>query len=598
MHPILIPFVIAAIFLLLDKKKRIFGWIGCAFLFVGFILYVFSFLANDFTLKEVFMHSSRDLNPLFKLSASWAGSGGFIIWWLFVFSFIAMLRRFKTFYYNLWIVGLLFVAIINGAFDSLDFVPQNGIGLNPLLKSIWMLLHPPASFVGYALGLLIAIDAFSGKENRTAIGITWFFITLANVLGGVWSYFTLGWGGYWAWDPVETALLLPWLSLTAYFHSKERYLLYLTGFSVVFAAFVTRGGISPLHGFAINSAGFAILLLGVPFLIKVFRDFDIKFDWNPMKIATYSLLGSYLVCFAGLIYQLAFTILGERVDVSVDYYNFANMPFIVSLLSVLPICGSKIRNYTKILATVYGVSFFLTALTFMGYINWCEDAPLHVNAAVSFILPIALFSFGTLLSLKGVDLKVIHFSLALLVISTSISWPYAYYGDYAPLDVQIVSTEFHEPEGSVFFKGIEIPEESYEVVKMQANGRIIEAKIRLNLVNLISGKDFILSEPVVISSGLDDYYLIVPNFHAYDLFMFTSKYLYENGETHLLMIIANIMGIDYDKFVKIIEEWEPTGEVSVIYKRIPLINLLWISCTLLLFGEILAMLARWRKCSR
>uniref|UniRef100_A0A7J3TG69 Uncharacterized protein n=1 Tax=Geoglobus ahangari TaxID=113653 RepID=A0A7J3TG69_9EURY len=85
MHPILIPFAIAATFLLLEKKKRIFRWIGYAFLLVGFILYVFSFFANDFTLKEVFMHSSRDLNPLFKLSASWAGSGGFIIWWLFRF---------------------------------------------------------------------------------------------------------------------------------------------------------------------------------------------------------------------------------------------------------------------------------------------------------------------------------------------------------------------------------------------------------------------------------------------------------------------------------------------------------------------------------
>jgi len=593
MHPILIPFAIAATFLLLEKKKRIFRWIGYAFLLVGFILYVFSFFANDFTLKEVFMHSSRDLNPLFKLSASWAGSGGFIIWWLFVFSSITMLRRHNI--YNLWIVGLIFVAVMNGAFDSLDFVPQNGKGLNPILKSVWMIFHPPASFVSYALGLLIAIDAFLGKENRTAIGITWFFITLANVLGGVWSYFTLGWGGYWAWDPVETGLLLPWLSLTAYFHSKERFFLHLTGFSVVFAAFITRGGISPLHGFAVSPAGFATLFLGVPFLINIFRDFDIKLDRNPMKIATYSLLGSYLVCLVGLIYQLAFAILGERVDVSVDYYNFANMPSMILLLSVLPICGSKIKNYTKVLTVVYGLSLFLTALTLMGYINWCEDAPLHVNAAVSFILPLALFSFGTVLSLKRIDLRVIHFSLALLVISTSISWPYVYYGDYAPLDVQIISTEFHEPKGSVFFGGVVIPEESYEIVKMQVNGRIIEAKIRMNLANLISGKDFVYSEPIVISNGLDNYYLIIPNFYAYDLFMFTSKYLYENGETHLLMIIASIMGIDYDKFVKAIEEWKPTGKVSVIHKRIPLINLLWISCTLLLFGEILA---RWKKCSQ
>jgi cytochrome c-type biogenesis protein CcmF len=446
MHSVVIPFVIAVAILLFDvykarrDEKSNLGFFGYALIFIGFVLYVLAFLTDDFTLKEVFTHSSKSLDPIFKFSASWSGSGGFIVWWLFVFTLLTFIRRIRSkdlrvvFYYDLTIIALFFIALLNGAFDSLDFVPKNGVGLNPLLKTFWMLLHPPASFIGYALGLFIAIDVFLNKEDRFAIGLTWLFITLANVLGGVWSYFTLGWGGYWAWDPVETGLLLPWLTLTAYFHSTQlrKGLIALTGFSVAFAGFVTRGGISPLHGFAVNPSGLVIILLGIPFLIKALKELKTaELKLTPMNVATYSLLGSYFVCFAGLIYQLLFAIGGSRVDVNVDYYNFANMPFLVAFLSVLPICKAEnYKNYLKILAVVYAISAVLTVLTFLGYINWCDSAPIHVNSAISFVLPIALFSFVSVLKLQKLELKLIHFSIPLLVIATSISWPYAYYADY------------------------------------------------------------------------------------------------------------------------------------------------------------------------
>ena len=607
MHKVVIPFAIAVAILLFDAyKPRKIGFLGYALIFFGFALYISSFLTDDFTLKEVFLHSSKSLDPIFKLSASWSGSGGFIIWWLFVFTLLAFIKRTRAnavFHYDLAIVALFFAALLNGAFESLDFTPKNGAGLNPLLKTFWMLLHPPASFIGYALGLLVAIDVFLKREDRFAVGLTWLFVTLANVLGGVWSYFTLGWGGYWAWDPVETGLLLPWLTLTAYFHSNRlrKSLLSLTGFSVAFAAFVTRGGISPLHGFAVNPSGLAIILLGIPFLVKALKEFRFEKP-TPMGIATLSLLGSYLVCLTGLIYQLIF-----KVSVDVDYYNFANMPFLLSLLSVLPICtAERYGKYFKVLTIVYAVSGMLTLLTLFG-VNWCEDAPIYVNSAISFVLPIALFSFVSILKLRRPELKILHISIPLLVIAVSISWPYAYYANYKSivvdkngtnvdgLRIQLLSVEFHEPVGSVSIGGaVEIPEESYEIVKLNVNGANVESKVRINLAWLLSGREFVFPEPTVVNAGLDNYYMVIPNIYAFDLFMFTCKYLYEQNETHILKFVAELMGFDYKEFVNNIKEWKPKEEVVILYKRIPLVNLVWISCALMVIGEITA-LVRWKK---
>lgn len=621
MHRVAIPFVIAVVVLLFEVyrakrgKETNLGFLGYALIFLGFTFYISAFLTDDFTLKEVFAHSSKSLDLIFKLSASWSGSGGFIVWWLFIFTLLTLIRRIKlndlkaVMYYDLTIVALFAIAYLNGAFDSMDFVPKNGVGLNPLLKTFWMLLHPPASFIGYALGLIIAIDVFLNRLDKFALGLAWLFITLANVLGGVWSYFTLGWGGYWAWDPVETALLLPWLTLTASFHSNQlrKSLIALTGFSVALAGFVTRGGISPLHGFAIQQSGLLIILLGIPFLIKAVREMKIDYKLTPMNIAVYSLLGSYFVCFAGLIYQLLFAVVGGRVEVNVDYYNFANMPFLVALLSVLPICKAKsYGNYLKVLAITYLISALLTILTLLGYVKWCE-APIHVNSAISFVLPIALISFISILKLQRFEIKLIHLSIPLLVIATSISWPHAYYDHYESvvankdgvnvdgLKIQLVSIEFHEPTSFVFVGGMEIPEESYEIIKMRVDGAVVESKVRLNLARLLSGEEFVYSEPTVVSVGLDNYYFVVPNVYvySYDLFMFTCKYLYERNEKHMLMIIANVMNLDYDKLVEKIKDWKAREDVLILYKRIPLINLLWFSCALMVVGELIA-LWRWR----
>ncbi len=577
MHPTALPFAIALILILVDSamESKYLRYLGYTSIFLGHVFYLYSFLSNDFTLKEVFLYSSKGLPLLYKVSASWAGGGGFLVWWIFAFAIIALFKRSKG--YNLMLVGLIAVAFLSGTFDSLQVRPIDGLGLNPALKNVWMLLHPPACFTSYALGLAVGVEALIGRGLRRLMELTWISLTLANVLGGVWSYYTLGWGGYWAWDPVETALLLPWLSSTAYFHSGKRYIAFLTAFSVVLSAFVTRGGISVLHGFA--NPNYFVILLGLPFLYKLFKDWEFE-SFDPSGLTTYSLLGSYTVCLLGLIYSFF-------ASVSVDYFIFANMPFLLAFLTLLPICD----GYRRIVVIPYVVSIVLTVFTALGFVRWFDLN--SVNYATSFVIPIALFSF----LLKVPKFKLIHLSIPLLVIAVTLSWPHAYYGHYNfalidekgtnvdGLKVKVYSVEFHQ-KGKVGFGDVEIPEEFNEVVHFRVDGRDVKGVVKLYMPYLLSGKDFIYTDPITIHEGLDDEYIVISNdpYSNYDLVMFTCKYLYETNQTHVLKFVVRYLNLDYEKVVEKVREWKPEGKVLIHYKRIPFVNLVWISCVLMLIG--------------
>jgi cytochrome c biogenesis factor len=260
------------------------------------------------------------------------------------------------------------------------------------------------------------------------------------------------------------------------------------------------------------------------------------------------------------------------------------------------------------LAAVFAISIAITIATLTGYITWCNDAPLSVNMAVSFTLPIAVFSlFGAFTGLKTLELRLIHLSIPLLIIGVLISWPYAYYGNYESLTlkkgevksidglkIEFISTEFYEPVGKVFARGVNIPEESVEVIKFSVNGGVVDAKVRLNLPWLLNGREFVFVDPAIINEGLDNYYIVVPDVYAFDLFMFTSKYLYEQNRTQMLKLTAEIMGFKYDEFIEKLNTWEESDEVVILYKRVPCINLVWFACALMLVGEILG-IVRWRK---
>jgi cytochrome c-type biogenesis protein CcmF len=251
------------------------------------VLLSYLFVAQRYDIKYVYDYSSKELEFGFRVAAMWAGQpGSFIVWvlWgLVAAQFLVRRTRHAEPYVLSILMGLqaallVFMLIRNPFIPHLDasggpVIPADGKGLNPTLHNPWMIIHPPILFVGYALLAVPFAFALGGLWRRdydgwaqAAIPWTlagWAFLGLALLLGGYWAYETLGWGGYWGWDPVENAALVPWLTATALLHSlllqrthgsmrRTNFILAILTYILVFyASFLTRTGV--LSSFSVHS---------------------------------------------------------------------------------------------------------------------------------------------------------------------------------------------------------------------------------------------------------------------------------------------------------------------------------------------------------
>ncbi len=247
---------------------------------------------HDFRVEYVAAYTSRDLPLTYVLTAFWGGQSGSLLLWtllLAVFSVVVLIqnrnkREDSLPYVAAVILGVqhFFLSVILFAanpFETLQQVPADGRGLNPLLQNFFMIIHPPFLYLGYVaftVPFAFAIAALALKKrdsewtilSRRWTLVSWCFLTAGILLGAYWAYIELGWGGYWAWDPVENASLMPWLVGTAYLHSVmveqregmfKRWnftLMFLTFELCIFGTFLTRSGIvSSVHAFADSNMG-------------------------------------------------------------------------------------------------------------------------------------------------------------------------------------------------------------------------------------------------------------------------------------------------------------------------------------------------------
>jgi cytochrome c-type biogenesis protein CcmF len=253
-------------------------------------------LAHDFSIEYVAAYTSRNLPVFYTWSAFYAGQKGSLLFWAIVlatFSAAAVLMN-RGKYRELMphVTGVLlvtitfFVAVMvfaSNPFEKLGFLPQDGRGLNPQLQNPGMVIHPPMLYLGYigiAVPFAFAVAALlSGKLDtgwlqaiRRWTILSWLFLSVGIVLGMWWAYVELGWGGYWAWDPVENASLMPWLTMTAFLHSvmiqEKRGMLKKWNLGLIigsfllsiFGTFITRSGvISSVHSFAQSNVGWFFL---------------------------------------------------------------------------------------------------------------------------------------------------------------------------------------------------------------------------------------------------------------------------------------------------------------------------------------------------
>jgi cytochrome c-type biogenesis protein CcmF len=292
----------------LSETARRAGIVVFGAVLIAAVALVVSAFRDDFTIAYIFHHSNRDLPTPYKFATLWSGQEGSILFWCLLLSAYAFVLRlrYKTdprlfAYASVVVAGvqIFFLALVNFAANPFGLLEgplrPDGSGLNPLLQYPEMVIHPPMLYMGYvgftvpfafALGALIM--KYPGEKwihiTRRWTMVTWGFLTCGIFLGSHWAYSVLGWGGYWGWDPVENASLMPWLVGTAFLHSvmmqEKRGMLKVWNMWLVFACFwlailgtfLTRSGIiSSVHAFAQSSIGsWFAWFLGITFAVFVF----------------------------------------------------------------------------------------------------------------------------------------------------------------------------------------------------------------------------------------------------------------------------------------------------------------------------------------
>jgi cytochrome c-type biogenesis protein CcmF len=413
---------------------------------IAMIALLFALLTHDFRLQYVASVSNRAMSIFYLGAALWGGQEGSMLLWLWILGMYSALvvwqnrvrnREFLPYVVStLMFTALLFLAMLVFAedpFKQLPQRPQDGRGLNPLLQHPLMVIHPPnlyLGFVGYAVPFAFAIGALASgrldsqwlRSVRRWTLVPWLFNTIGILLGGQWAYVELGWGGYWAWDPVENASLMPWLTATAFLHSvmiQEKKgmlkvwnmaLVILTYALSIFGTFLTRSGvISSVHAFAESSLGIYFLLylagaLAVSTALVIKRLPQLRSDHRLESVISREssflfnnlfLVGIMFAVLWGTLFPIiSEAVRGVKISVAAPFFNQVNVPLGLALLFLAGVCPliawrkASPRNLRRNFLYPLALSFVVTAGLYTFGVR-------HVVALIS--LSVCLFVFGTIL---------------------------------------------------------------------------------------------------------------------------------------------------------------------------------------------------------
>ena len=366
---------------------------------IGILAY--SFATDDFTLEYVAAHSNSQLPTFFKVAATWGGHEGSILFWLFTLSLWLVAFAFfsrkndRTFSaQTLSLLGLIclgfaiFILFYSNPFGRAFPAPAEGRDLNPMLQDIGLIFHPPLLYVGYvgfAVNFAMSISALIFNRSTQAIAramrawvlVSWLFLTLGIVLGAWWAYYELGWGGWWFWDPVENASLMPWLLGLAFLHSlmvteKQGMFSYWTtlfsllafAFSVLGTFIVRSGALTSVHAFALDSSrGYVLLLIFFLLTVGSLSLFALRTNTNesavkfPLISKTGAILGLNIVLtvatvstFLGTFYPMLFQAMNwGSISVGAPYFNSIFLPLLTLVLFAMAatLCLSWFKSDKK-----------------------------------------------------------------------------------------------------------------------------------------------------------------------------------------------------------------------------------------------------------
>jgi len=363
-------------------------FVVCVTLALVYLFYLF--LSHNYAVKYVAGYSDSTLGFFYLISSLWAGQEGTYLLWLFLsalFGYViikrgGVYRDYGMVVFSVVNLFFLFILVRLSPFAVMESVPADGSGLNPLLQDPWMVIHPPVIFIGYAAAgvpFALALAALIIKDYSEWVKrvfpwvvVTALMIGAGNVLGGYWAYKTLGWGGYWAWDPVENSSLIPWFAALALVHGllierrtqgalrKSNLLLSaLTFVLVVYGTFLTRSGV--LADFSVHSfvdlgtnvylIGFLILFTAVTAVLFVLRVRSI--GSAPID---YNFYGRDFTLVAATLLLFAF---------SVIVLFWSSLPFLTSVFSDEPRAAdvTTYNDYALPLAVLYSLILAVSPLT-------------------------------------------------------------------------------------------------------------------------------------------------------------------------------------------------------------------------------------------
>ena len=609
------------------KKSNLLVFIGTrsilaifALLSISVLVLIYLLTTKDYSNAYVAKNISNDLSFIYSIAALWAGQEGSLLLWSWILSLYTLTIRFSKPFksllpssesVSLFILSffIFLIVFVESPFDTLGTIPLNGRGLNPILQNFYMAIHPLTLYIGYialtipfafALGSIISKDKTDNwvLRSKNWTYFSWIFLSLGLLLGSRWAYLELGWGGYWAWDPVENVALMPWLALTAFLHSSmaqetrsllRRWnicLIFLAFFLSIFGTFITRSGlISSVHSFAQSSIGpyfIAFIILTVVFAIFMYQKNKNLISSNEDIVSLFSkenflifnnifFLIITLTVFLGTVFPIiseAFT--GEKILVGPTFYdlvNFPNVLALMSLMSVAPIIPWKTGKLSPILMLLLKPVILSILTTFVAYMFFNNFKVLLIFFISSFVIFVILqdiiveFKLQLARGLKWKDILskryrrycsfLVHFGIILLIIGITLSSVYGTKSDF------ILST------------GQSLKINDYDIKLLETYKKESEAK------NILGAK-----------------LLLTDSGNSYYLYPEQNLYKYEgNREINKETEVAIYNTLKKDYYLILIDDMEDGRFNFKIYIN-PWVSLLWIGSLVSILGGVLIMFRR------
>ena len=517
---------------------------------ISFLCLIISFVFSDFSNETVF-NNSHSTKPLFyKIAGTWGNHEGSLLLWLFVLTFFIFIFILKTknqpikyklltlIFQQIIIIGFFFFLIkTSNPFNHLYPTPSEGLGLNPILQDPALAIHPPILYLGYVGSSIIFSSALAATSLNLVskkwashikrwILISWFFLTIGILLGSIWAYYELGWGGFWFWDPVENVSLMPWLALTTLLHcilvlerksilSSWVIILSIATFTLsMCGTFLVRSGIlNSVHTFANDPERglFILIFLFVLIFLSLFIFFFFhknkektshSFSWlskeTSILVNNWFMMYFLSVVLIGTVYPIFLDVMiSQKISVGPPFYNKLIIPFLIPFLLMMAI-GPRLKWTTsKLQDKKYLISLLVISimLAYLILKNFNQSILIYTVLVSStfYLFFISLRDF--FVKNRNISQNIAHFGFSLLILSILFN---NFFSSETITNLKVGET-FENSDTKIFFESVN--------QKQEKNYKSIIANFTIYNSNgdkdKLSPELRIYNQPIIVTSEAD-----------------------------------------------------------------------------------------------